>query len=88
MRYEKGHKQETRRRVIETAAHRFRRHGIESTGVAALMAEAGLTHGGFYAHFPSKEDLAVEAVDVDLVEVRDAGALAVDADRGDAHAAA
>ncbi|CAN5674277.1 TetR/AcrR family transcriptional regulator [soil metagenome] len=62
MRYEKGHKQETRRKVIETAAHRFRKHGIEATGVAALMAEAGLTHGGFYAHFPSKEALTAEAV--------------------------
>lgn len=62
MRYEKGHKQETRRKVLETAAHRFRKHGIESTGVAALMADAGLTHGGFYAHFRSKEDLTAEAV--------------------------
>ena len=57
MRYEKGHKQATRQRIIETAAARFRRDGIEAVGVADLMAEAGLTHGGFYSHFKSKEDL-------------------------------
>jgi len=62
MRYEKGHKQETRRKVIETASRRFRRDGIAATGVASLMADAGLTHGGFYAHFASKDDLVAEAV--------------------------
>ena len=66
MRYEKGHKDETRRRIVETAARRFRKDGIEATGIAGLMAEAGLTHGGFYAHFPSKEDLVRSAVDVAL----------------------
>jgi TetR/AcrR family transcriptional repressor of nem operon len=63
MRYEKGHKDETRRRIVETAARRFRKDGIEATGIAGLMADAGLTHGGFYAHFPSKEDLVRQAVD-------------------------
>jgi AcrR family transcriptional regulator len=57
MRYEKGHKETTRRRIIETAASRFRKDGIEGVGLADLMAEAGLTHGGFYSHFSSKEDL-------------------------------
>jgi TetR/AcrR family transcriptional repressor of nem operon len=61
-RYEKGHKEETRRRVVEIAAERFRSDGIERVGVASLMADAGLTHGGFYAHFPSKEALVKEAV--------------------------
>lgn len=63
MRYEKGHKEETRRRIVESAARRFRKDGIEATGIAGLMAEAGLTHGGFYAHFPSKDDLVRSAVD-------------------------
>jgi TetR/AcrR family transcriptional repressor of nem operon len=63
MRYEKGHKETTRRRIVETAAARFRRDGLESVGVADLMAEAGLTHGGFYSHFSSKEDLVRAAME-------------------------
>jgi AcrR family transcriptional regulator len=62
MRYAKGHKDATRRRIVEAASQRFRKEGVERVGVAGLMAEAGLTHGGFYAHFPSKEDLVREAV--------------------------
>jgi TetR/AcrR family transcriptional repressor of nem operon len=50
-----------RERVIETAAQRFRERGFEGIGVADLMNEAGLTHGGFYGHFSSKEDLIAEA---------------------------
>lgn len=63
MRYEKGHKEETHRKIVETAAARFRKDGIESVGVADLMAEAGLTHGGFYSHFSSKEDLVRAAME-------------------------
>jgi len=63
MRYEKGHKEATRRRIIETAAARFRKDGIEGVGLADLMADAGLTHGGFYSHFSSKEDLVRATVE-------------------------
>jgi len=63
MRYEKGHKETTRRRIVETAAARFRKDGIEGVGVADLMAEAGLTHGGFYSHFSSKEELVKAAME-------------------------
>src|SRR5438477_605490 len=62
MRYGKEHKAETRKRVVEAAARRFRKNGIEATGVVELMADAGLTHGGFYAHFPSKEMLVRETI--------------------------
>ena len=62
MRYGKEHKAETHRRVVDAAARRFRKNGIEATGVVELMADAGLTHGGFYAHFPSKESLVREAI--------------------------
>ena len=62
MRYEKGHKETTRQRILETAAARFRKEGIESVGVADVMAEAGLTVGGFYSHFASKEELVREAM--------------------------
>jgi TetR/AcrR family transcriptional repressor of nem operon len=61
MRFEKGHKAATRQRIVETASARFRKDGLAATGIAGIMAEAGLTHGGFYAHFDSKEDLVREA---------------------------
>jgi TetR/AcrR family transcriptional regulator, transcriptional repressor for nem operon len=57
MRYPKEHKARTRRRIVETAARAFRAKGLDGVGVADLMAEAGLTHGGFYAHFDSKDAL-------------------------------
>src|SRR5437588_10877800 len=50
-----------RERIVETAAQRFRERGFEGIGVADLMKEAGLTHGGFYGHFSSKEELIAEA---------------------------
>ena len=62
MRYGKEHKQATRRRIIETAGRRLKRDGIDGSGVATLMADAGLTNGAFYAHFASKEDLVATAV--------------------------
>ncbi len=61
-RYEKGHKADTHRKVVEIAARRFRAEGVDGVGVASLMADAGLTHGGFYAHFASKEALVKEAL--------------------------
>lgn len=53
---------ETRDRIVQAAASRFRRQGYVETSVNQVMRDAGLTHGGFYAHFPSKEDLFAEAV--------------------------
>ncbi len=52
---------ETRRRIVKTAAAEFRRKGISATGLNDLMAAAGLTHGGFYRHFASKDQLIAEA---------------------------
>jgi TetR/AcrR family transcriptional regulator, transcriptional repressor for nem operon len=57
MRYSKDHKQTTRQRILEAAGRRFKQDGIDGAGVAALMSDAGLTNGAFYAHFASKEDL-------------------------------
>jgi len=68
MRYDKQHKDQTRQRIVETAAFRFREHGIEGEGVKSLMAAAGLTNGAFYNHFDSKEDLTREAVTAALKE--------------------
>lgn len=53
-------KAESRQRIIDAAGHLFRQHGIDGVGVDAVMRRAGLTHGGFYLHFPSKEALAAE----------------------------
>ncbi|WP_448095786.1 TetR/AcrR family transcriptional regulator [Luteibacter yeojuensis] len=62
MRYEKGHRERTRQRIVDTASRRFREHGIEAEGMKSLMSAAGLTNGAFYNHFDSKEDLACEAI--------------------------
>jgi TetR/AcrR family transcriptional regulator, transcriptional repressor for nem operon len=56
------HKQKTRERILDAAALAFREQGIEQTSVADVMQRAGLTHGGFYAHFKSKEELVAEAI--------------------------
>src|SRR3954471_23051408 len=61
MRYSKDHKQETHARIVKKAAVRLREKGAHGIGVADLMKEAGLTHGGFYAHFDSREELVIEA---------------------------
>jgi TetR/AcrR family transcriptional repressor of nem operon len=61
MRYSKEHKQETHARIVRKAAVRLREKGAHGVGVADLMKEAGLTHGGFYAHFDSREALVIEA---------------------------
>ena len=52
---------QNRERIVEAAAQLFRERGFDGIGVADLMKEAGLTHGGFYGHFSSKEELIVEA---------------------------
>ena len=65
-RYDKGHKAATRQRIIETASRRFKQDGIDGSGIATLMADAGLTNGAFYAHFESKEDLVAHIVAEEL----------------------
>ena len=62
MRYSKDHKQATRQRILEAAGRRFKEDGIDSAGVAAVMSDAGLTNGAFYAHFASKEDLVANVL--------------------------
>ena len=61
MRYSKEHKQETHARIVRKASVRLRERGAHGVGVADLMKEAGLTHGGFYAHFDSRDALVIEA---------------------------
>ena len=57
VRYPRGHKEKTREQIVETAARAFREEGVSGVGIGELMGRAGLTHGGFYAHFPSKDAL-------------------------------
>ena len=61
MRYPPAHKQMTRRRILDAASQAFREHGVAETGVDEVMRRAGLTHGGFYAHFQDKSELIAEA---------------------------
>jgi len=62
MRYDASHKEETRKRILASASQTIRLKGPDGVGVAKLMSEAGLTHGGFYAHFKSKEDLVAQTI--------------------------
>ncbi|WP_330220210.1 TetR/AcrR family transcriptional regulator [Mycolicibacterium peregrinum] len=64
-------KAETRRRIIETASERFKQDGIDGSGIATLMSDAGLTNGAFYAHFSSKGDLVANVVADQLQAQRD-----------------
>lgn len=61
MRYPASHKHATRRRIVDAAAAAFRERGVAETGVDEVMRRAGLTHGGFYAHFHDKTELVAEA---------------------------
>ncbi|WP_456623493.1 MULTISPECIES: TetR family transcriptional regulator [unclassified Bradyrhizobium] len=69
-RYDKGHRDTTRRHILDVASVQFRESGIAAVGLAGIMAEAGLTNGAFYTHFASKEDL-VRAVLCDALERRE-----------------
>jgi TetR/AcrR family transcriptional repressor of nem operon len=62
MRYDTEHKARTKEKVLREAANAIRAEGPDRIGVAGLMAKAGLTHGGFYAHFDSKDDLIAQAI--------------------------
>lgn len=62
MRYGKERKQVTRSRIIDTAGRRFKQDGIDGSGIATLMQDAGLTNGAFYAHFGSKDELVATVI--------------------------
>ena len=62
MRYSREHKAQSRENILSVAARSFREHGGDSSGIGMVMKNVGLTKGGFYRHFKSKDDLFVEAV--------------------------
>ena len=62
MRYPEGHKEEMRAKIVAHAARALRRDGLSGVSIPALMKSAGLTHGGFYAHFDNRDELVAEAI--------------------------
>jgi TetR/AcrR family transcriptional regulator, transcriptional repressor for nem operon len=68
MGHSQAEKAESHDRIVQVAAARFRESGVDGVGVADLMREAGLTHGGFYRHFASRDELVAEAIERALRE--------------------
>ena len=62
MRYSSEHKAQSHDKILSVAARSFREHGGDTSGIGTVMKKVGLTKGGFYRHFKSKDDLFVEAV--------------------------
>jgi TetR/AcrR family transcriptional repressor of nem operon len=87
MRYEKGHKEQTRQKIVEAASERFRADGIDAVGVVSLMNDVGLTQGGFYNHFGSKEDLVRESVANGASSAAERMAARIAASRGEGYRA-
>jgi len=69
MRYRPQHKVETHRKIVQDAARRVRAEGLSGAAVAAVMRDAGLTHGGFYKHFGSKDELLMESLSEAFAEM-------------------
>jgi TetR/AcrR family transcriptional repressor of nem operon len=69
MRYDAEHKSTIHRKIVKGASRQLRKKGLNGPTVAALMKASGLTHGGFYKHFSSRDDLVVEAVEESLREL-------------------
>jgi TetR/AcrR family transcriptional repressor of nem operon len=71
MRYHPGHKAEIHRKIVKDASQRVRAEGLNGAAVAAVMRDTGLTHGGFYKHFESKDALLVESLGQAFREIGD-----------------
>jgi TetR/AcrR family transcriptional repressor of nem operon len=71
MRYSPEHKAEIHQKIVKDASRRIRNEGITGAAVAAVMRDAGLTHGGFYKHFGSKEELLKESLSAAFGEIAD-----------------
>jgi TetR/AcrR family transcriptional regulator, transcriptional repressor for nem operon len=71
MRYRPEHKGEIHQKIVKDASRRVRSEGIAGAAVSAVMRDAGLTHGGFYKHFGSKDELLMESVSAAFEEIAD-----------------
>src|SRR6202050_4916830 len=69
MRYRPQHKVETHQKIVKDASRRIRAEGITGTAVSAVMRDSGLTHGGFYKHFGSKDELLMESLSEAFQEI-------------------
>ena len=72
MRYRPEHKLETHQKIVKDASRRVRAEGLSGAAVSAVMKDAGMTHGGFYKHFGSKDDLLLESLREGFREIEDA----------------
>jgi TetR/AcrR family transcriptional regulator, transcriptional repressor for nem operon len=84
MRYRPEHKAEVHQKIVEDASRRVRAEGLNGAAVAAVMADTGLTHGGFYKHFESKDELLLESLSEAFRDVGDKLARAAQEARGEA----
>src|ERR1700734_1452010 len=71
MRYQPEHKAEIHEKIVKDASRRVRSEGLTGAAVSAVMRDAGLTHGGFYKHFESKDDLLMESLSAAFQEIAD-----------------
>src|SRR5580704_14520973 len=71
MRYASDHKARTHQRIVRGGSRQLRAKGLNGPAVSTLMKASGLTHGGFYKHFGSRDDLVAEAIEESLQELRD-----------------
>jgi len=69
MRYQPEHKVETHQKIVKDASRRIRTEGLTGAAVSAVMRDAGLTHGGFYKHFESKDELLIESLGESFREI-------------------
>src|SRR5271163_305478 len=76
MRYQPEHKAEIHQKIVKDASRRVRAEGMTGAAVSAVMRDAGLTHGGFYKHFESKDALLMESLSEAFQEIADRLALA------------
>ncbi len=71
MRYKPEHKSQIRQKIVKDASRRVRAQGLSGAAVATVMHDAGLTHGGFYKHFASKDELLLESLSAGFAEIAD-----------------
>lgn len=78
MRYQPGHKAEIHRKIVKDASRRIRTEGMNGAAVVTVMRDTGLSHGGFYKHFGSKNDLLLDALHEAFREIGDTLAVAAE----------